>query len=431
MSFSGKVLLSFRLKLLLAILAAAAAGIYLCYGGVKSALRPYEEDEAGAKLLARLDLAAAALESETASGLERAGMTAARTGLREILSRQTEGQSAPTDAAAIQDRLHDAAQASPSMVSIDLLAPSGRTAASLEKSGIGTDHSKAEYFRRGLRGGYISAPQAVNGNLYYEIAVPAPLPKGKPGRGPAGVLRCRFKALPRLQQTLGSLSSAGLTLAIGKLSGEKLILTAPGVAAKEFSAKAPEAAAFVPFMSGGERFSSNAKRGPGGMLYAARAVAGTDWVAAAGMPLGSAAGAASGLLERVRLTALLAFMLLAVSAVFAVNLLAGPLTEAGRQAGELLEICGMPPAGEQGLREPAAMAAAMETAAALIKKHTSKDVELETETEKLREEEADLKSQNDELEKLNKYLMEREIKISELKKEISELREKVGGGVQE
>lgn len=430
MSFSGKLFLPFRLKLLFAILAAAAAGIYLCYGGFRNALGPYAEEEAGVRLTARLDLAAAAAEAELASGLERARLTAARTGLRDLLTRQKSGQALPSDPHELQKRLQDAAAASPSLLAMDLLDTAGKTAASLDKSDIGRDFSGAEAFRRGLRGNYIGAPFVSGGGIGYEVAVPVPPPAGSPG-GPPGVLRCRFRASARLQEALETLRSAGLITAFAKLNGEKLVIYGPGSALKELAAKANEASPFLAFLSGSEKLSAAAKTGRAGMIYSGRRIAGTDWIAAAGIPLSSGTGAAAGLSERVRLGALLALALLAASAIFAVSLLTAPLKEAGRQAEALMDVCGAPPGNRKELCEPAAMAAAMGIAAAIMKKHSYKDVELETETEKLREEEADLKSQNEELEKLNKYLMDREIKISELKKEISELREKVGGGVPE
>jgi hypothetical protein len=425
----GKLFLPFRLKLLLVILAAAAAGIYLSYAGLKSALRPYSEEEAGTRLLARLDLAAAALETETSAGLERAELTAARTGLRGMLDRRARGAALPSDSAGMQKKLKEAAADSPAIVSLDLLDRTGLVIASLDSRKIGKDLSGGENFRRGLRSRYLGAARIADGDISYEIAVPAPKSADGSGGSPAGVLLCRLKASGQLRQALGVLRAAGFTTAIARRNGEKLVIAGPGAPPREVEARSPEAAPFLGFMSGSESFASIVNPASDGLIYAGRVIPGTDWIAAAGMPRSAVPAPSAGLLERARLAALLAFILVAAAAVFAVSLLTGPLGEAGRQAGELMEICGTPAADKDRLCEPATIAAALETASAMLKKKSFRGAELETETEKLREEEEDLKSQNDELEKLNKYLMEREIKISELKKEISELREKVGGGV--
>jgi hypothetical protein len=237
------------------------------------------------------------------------------------------------------------------------------------------------------------------------------------------VLRCSFRTSRQLQRTLAGLNSAGIAIAIARRNGETIILTGQGGLPLELPLKSEGAAPFLSLLSG------DSAQSYGGTLYDGRPVPGTDWIAAGAAQQASLAGPSAATLERARLISLLALAFLAGAAVFLASALTGPMKEAGRQAAALLETCGAPPMDKAALREPAAIAGAMETAASLIKQHSFRDLELETETEKLREEEADLKSQNDELEKLNKYLMEREVKISELKKEISDLREKVGGGV--
>jgi hypothetical protein len=219
-------------------------------------------------------------------------------------------------------------------------------------------------------------------------------------------------------------------MVLAKKNARNILLIESARPAREVSLKVPEGAAFLPALSGREGASAAEEGSSGRMLYAWRTIPDSDWIIAAKTPFRPGSENFASLLERARLSALLAFVLLAAAAFFASGLLTAPLGEAGRQAAALLEQCGKTGA-HKNLCEPRLLAGAIEDAAGLLKKQSSRDLELETETEKLREEEADLKSQNDELEKLNKYLMERETKISELKKEISDLREKVGGGVQD
>jgi hypothetical protein len=244
-------------------------------------------------------------------------------------------------------------------------------------------------------------------------------------------LRFRFRIIPAQQAALRALRGSGSALVLAKSSGRNMILEEGSSPAREIHLRSTEAAPFLPALSGKDGVTSVDGGASGKALYAFRAINTPDWIIAAKTPFSPAAEPAGKLLAGIRINAALIFAVLAAAAFFTVNLLAAPLREAGNRAASLLEQCGKPVEDKKHFYEPDALARAIEDAAGLLKNQTSHDIALETETEKLREEEADLKSQNEELEKLNKYLMEREIKISELKKEIDDLREKVGGGVQE
>ncbi|OGR44832.1 MAG: hypothetical protein A2X35_05930 [Elusimicrobia bacterium GWA2_61_42] len=430
MAFPGKVFLPFRLKLLLVMLTAAGAGIYLSYSGFRNALRPFSEGEAGNRLFSSIELAGAVIDEDVRAALERARLTAARTGLGELLARYNLKTPLPSDPADLARRLAGAAAGSDNLTGLDLAGINGKIAASLEKGRVGLDLSSRADFRLGLKSPYISAPRSENGTISYEITVPVPAPPGA-GPRPLGALRCRFKIPPVRQAAAQTLREKGFIVALAKKSGQHLVLDEGKGPAREVSLKALEGAPFLPALSGKEGVSSMDEGKAGRMLYGWRTIPAPDWIIAAKVPFETNSAGSAMLLERARLNSLLAFVFLAAAAFFAVNLLAAPLCEAGRQAAALLEQCGKPAGDRKDLCEPAILARAIEEAAGTIKGQASHDMELETETEKLREEEADLKSQNDELEKLNKYLMEREIKISELKKEIDDLREKVAGGAQD
>lgn len=418
MQFPVKIYLPFRLKLLLAFLAAAGAGIYLSYSGLKNAAGPFSEQEAGAKLTAGLDIAAAVINAEVNTRLERTRLLAARPALREILAAGT------AEEKSLSRLLAAEGGAATEVVSLDLADAKGRVAASLEKGGLGTDFSQRLDFRLGIKGHYVSAPRAGERAFYYDITVP--VPAGGKASLPLGALRCRFKTGPAQLAALDALRAAGTVLVLAKRGGQRLLLTEGNAPGRYFELKSPEGAPFLPALEGREGSSVSAEAGGGKAVYASRALSGPDWVLTLKAPFSPAAQPMAGLLGQARLNALLAFTFLAAAAFFVVGSLTGPLREIAREAATLLEECGRPSNPSERLNEPEVLAAAISEAATVLRQQATRDLALETETEKLREEEADLKTQNDELEKLNKYLMEREIKISELKKEISELREKVG-----
>ncbi|HAT72710.1 MAG TPA: hypothetical protein DCS63_07830 [Elusimicrobia bacterium] len=427
MPFYGKLFLPFRLKLLLVILAAAGAGSYSSYSGFRGALKPFHEDEAGGRLISRLELAAAVIDEDVKSGLALARLTAARTGLREALGRHNANPGLPADKADLSRRLADAA--SGSVIGLDLVGTDGKVAASLDKR-IGLDLSSRADIQIGSKRPYITGPRAENGKIVYEVTVPVPALAGTTAR-PLGVLRCRFLAASEQEAALRPLRQGGATLVLAKKGGQQLIAAEGPGFAREVNLKSPKGSLFLPAISGPEGAASFEEGISGRMITGWKSIPSPGWIIAARIPFLPAAESSARLLERARLHALLSFILLAAAAFFAAGLLAAPLCEAGRQTAFLLEQCGIPAADRKRLCEPGPLAGAIEEAAGILKRQSSRGLELETETEKLREEEADLQSQNDELEKLNKYLMERETKISELKKEISDLREKVGGGVQE
>lgn len=423
MQFQVKIYLPFRLKLLLAFLAAAGAGIYLSYSGLKTAAAPFAEQQAGALLTARLDIAAAMLNAGINADLELARRLAARPELREMLAG---GQ---TDAKAL-GRLQGAVPpVSGILAGLDLADTKGLVTASVKTEGSGADLSRRADFRLGTKKYYISGPRLSGKDIGYDVTVPVFTAAGSASR-PLGALRCRFKTAPAQLAALDALRAEGAALVLAKRGGQRLTLTDGNGPARELNLKTPEAAPFLTALESKDGAPVSAETGAGRAIYASRAITAPDWVLVLKAPFVPAAQPAAGLLERVRLNALLAFTFLATAAFFVVGSLTGPLRGMAREAATLLAECGRPPAPAERLSEPDVLAAAISEAASALKQQATRDLELETETEKLREEEADLKTQNDELEKLNKYLMEREIKISELKKEISELREKVGSSAE-
>jgi len=421
MQIPVKIYLPFRLKLLLAFLAAAGAGIYLSYSGLRNAAGPFSEQQAGARLTDRLDIAAAVINAEVNTRLERARLLAALPVMRETLA------SGP---AAGFPRLPAAGESAAAEISgMDLADAGGKITASRQKDGQGTVLPRRADLRLGAKGGYISAPRLSGKDIGYDITVPVFAEAGKTAR-PLGALRCRFKAATGQLAALDSLRQQGTVLVLAKRGGQKFTLSEGAALARELNIKTPEAAPFLPALEGKEGAVLSDEAGGGRAIYASRVITGPDWVLAVKAPFSPDAQPMAGLLGHVRLNALLAFTFLATAAFFVVGSLTGPLRGVAREAAALLEECGRPAGPSERLSEPDVLAAGISEAAAALKRQASRDLELETETEKLREEEADLKTQNDELEKLNKYLMEREIKISELKKEISELREKVGSSAE-
>ncbi len=432
MAFSPKVAVPFRLRLLLAMLAASGAGIYLSYAVFAKGLEPFSREEAGRSVIERLRTLAAVIGEDVKSGLAQARLTAGRTGIRELAAGLAGGGARPGDAAELQRRLNDATAASGAMTSAELAGKDGRVIASSRKGRTGAQLLQGRELAAALKSASVGAPRAEGGRIFYDVTVP--VPGGADGGGPIGVLKARFTLSDTNRPSTAAQDGVtpGLDLALIRKDSKRLVFYGGGAPAFETGTRSAEGTRFLAALSGKPGVSGAAEDSSGSSVYGWVPVQEAGWVLAGTAPLPAAAGGSSGrLLDRVRLGALLAFLLLAVSSFFAASWLAAPLREAGRQAAELLEQCGEPPERSDSLYDPKALAAAIEEAARVLKSQSSRDLELESETEKLREEDADLKSQNDELEKLNKYLMEREVKISELKKEIIDLKEKVGSGAQE
>ncbi|MCM2268098.1 MAG: hypothetical protein NDI60_10050 [Elusimicrobiales bacterium] len=422
MSFFAKKLLPFRLKLLLTILAAAAAGSWLTYAGFSAALEPFYGRSAAELLLSRLQLRATALDCELKSSLESARLAASQPGLSELLNQPQ------TARAELQQRLAAAAALLPGAAAMDLVRRDGTIAASLESTRIGADLSSRAEFKAWLKGRYIGAPRAENGGVTYQVSVPVPpVNAGQPG--PSGFLLCRF----RLTQTPSILPNLpeepGPDLLLAKKGAQSLLFYGPS-GARQINIRSAEGTPFLTAMAGKPGHRLQERGGDSSEVYAWAPLRSTDWVIAAKMRLDPLEAGWEKLLQDARLGALLALAVLAAAAFLASRGLSAGLAEAGQQASELMERCGKP-VPTRNLAEPDELAEALSEVSELLKAQAAKDLQLEAEAEKLREEESDLKSQNDELEKLNNYLMEREIKISELKQEITDLREKVGDGSRE
>ncbi len=425
MSFPGKAAVPFRQRALLAMLAVSGAGVYLSYAVFAAGLAGFSREEAGRALIGRLRTLAAVIDADVKSALAQAGAAAGRPAVRQIAA------GSPGDAGEAGRRLAAALAASDGISRAELAGADGRALAAARGRG-GRRLLEGAELRAALRGPRVGPPRAEKGRIFYEVSVPVPGPEG--GAGAAGVLLARFTLTDTNRRPLAPQAPGepAQDLALAKRDSQRLVLYAGGGPAAEAGPRSPDGSRFLAALSGRPGDPAEAGEKNGRAVYGWVPVPGAGWVLAGAAPLPAAAGGEAGRLrERARLGALLTFLLLAVSSFFAAGWLAAPLREAGRQAAELLEQCGNPPETPEALYDPKALAAAIEEAASTIKNQSSRDLELENEAEKLREEEADLKSQNDELEKLNKYLMEREIKISELKKEISDLREKVGAGPQE
>lgn len=419
MSFSQKRLAPFRLRVLLVILTAAAAGAWVAYASFMAAFKPHSERAAGERLLAGVELGAAVLDGEVRGAVELARMTASSPLLRELLDRHNSGAA---DAGDLRRRLEEARPATGVMLKLELAGRSGRIAASSGGRPPGSDVSGTQEFRSALKGAYAGPPLPSAGGLEYEIAVPVPARRSDPP-GPLGALLCRFRVLPGAQVALETLASRGGSLALAKANGGQFALISEDGKVRKAGLKAPEAEPFLPALAASEGVYSG-KAG----VYAWQPVPAAGWVLAARGSNDEIHAAYASLSSRARALLLAWIAILAAGAFLAAGALTWGVAEAGRQAASLLEQCGQPQPDARELAEPEALAAAIGEVAAALRVQAARDMELETETEKLREEESDLKSQNDELEKLNKYLMERETKISELKQEISDLREKVGGG---
>ncbi len=429
MPIRGKLYLSFRLRLLLALIAMAGAGVYLTYSGIIRSAGPFLHEEAGDRLFSTLNLAASLLEGEVNSGIEKAKMTAARTGVRAILARLNSGGALPADRDELQKRLQDAIQASPDIAALELVNVRGAAAAAAPKAAAAHSFSRTADLRPSLTSVSVSAPRGGRGTVSYDITVPVPPLPGTPGTGPLGALHCRIISAALPQYLLAG-NRGSMVFTLGRRQGDMIKVTGGAGGDREIPLKSPEAAPFLPAMEGKEGFTVIGGDG-GKAIYAYRRLSYPEWIITAGVPYSQAEGRGDRMLKEVRLNALLAFALLAIAALIGANLLILPITRTARSAAALLEDCGKPTEEPNSRPEAELVDEALAEAAALIKTRTTRGTELESETEKLREEETDLKYQNAELEKLNKYLSEREVKISELKKEIADLKEKVGVGVSE
>ena len=428
MPFKGKLYLPFRLRLLLALIAAAGAGVYLTYAGIKHTAGPFLNEEAGERLLSRLNLSASYMEREVSSGIGKAELTAAQPGIREILARISSGAAQPGDRESLEKRLQDAAQSAPAISALELADARGTVAAAVPKGGSGRSLAGAD-LRRGLKGTYVSAPKGGRGPLEYDVILPVLMPAEKAGAAPLGVLRCRFRsaALPRGAAAEGD---GSIVYLLARRQGNGLKVSGGTGEDREISLNSAEAAPFLPALEGKEGYTVLGE-GAQRTIYAYRRLSAPDWLITAGIPYSQAALRGERMMEEAKVTAILIFALLAIAAVFAANLLIFPVTAAARSAAALLEDCGKPPQEPDSRPETELIDEAISEAAAMIRARTVHGTELESEAQRLREEETDLKYQNAELEKLNKYLSEREVKISELTKELLELKEKVGGGASE
>jgi len=419
MPFSHKTLVPFRLKLLLAMLLAAGAGTWLSYRGFKSELKPFTNEAAGELLLSKLELRASLIDSELRGGLEKARLAASCPALRELLaSYNLYGPGA--DKTGLRKALAEAA-GGPSLAGMDLAGADGKIVASLDPGKVGLILPG----RPGPGGYRISAPRRDNAAIVWDVTTPV-LPQAGGGTVPLGALRCRFR-LSQRALGLEPGKDPAFTLALAA-KGDQSLLLVEAAGPREASLRSAAGSPFLSALAGktGVEFANEGR--PGSDVFAWRPLTEADWVVAGRAPVKAFSAGAEELVSRARRRAALGFIFLAAAALLAAGALAARLAEAGRQAAALLEQYGLP-ASEKKLSEPEALSDAIAEVAAQLRRQSSRDLELEAEAEKLREEEADLKSQNDELEKLNKYLMERESKISELKQEIAELREKVGGGV--
>lgn len=417
----------FRLRLLLALICAAGAGVYLTYSGIARNAAPFISGEAGDRLFSRLSLSASLIESEVNSGIEKTRLTAARLGLREILARAKEAGPSQADQAGLQSRLQDAAGTSPSIAAIDLMDSRGKGVAAIPGGNIGRDFSASPDFKAGLKGVYVSAPRGGRGAMEYDITVPVHAPDNKPGQPPIGALRFRLKSSSLPWETP---DGGHIVVSLGRRQGNVLKITGGAGGDREISLKAPEAAPFLPALEGKEGFATLGTD-EDKAIYAYRRLAAPDWVMTAGIPYSEASGRGAGMLKKARLNAALAFALLAITAFFVINVIIYPLTETARSAAVLLEDCGRPRPESDSKPQPELIDEALEAASERIRAGAYRGAELENETETLREEDADLKYQNAELAKLNKYLSERETRISELKREIAALKEKFGAGTRE
>ncbi|HNW44352.1 MAG TPA: hypothetical protein PKI19_07600 [Elusimicrobiales bacterium] len=425
MLFKETFFLSLRVRILLALIAAAGAGIYLTYSAARRSVEPLAAEESGKNIYSSLKTSAAAIDAEIAAGLERARGIAASPALRELLGRRNRGADAEPDKAALRLALKEAAGAAHGLTALTLTDARGNLAAKFPAQAAGTAWPETGGAAVAAEEWYVGPPLIENNALVYEVAVAVP----PSGPGLAGTLRCRFSA----SGLLGSrpLSAGGeQDFSLAKRRGLDLIITSKSGQRAEIGLGSNAAAPFRPAVLGKEGYEI---AGGGDLIYAYSRLPAADWLIAAQVHGPAAAlGYASAVLAKIRLQAWLGFALLALSAFFAVKWLAAPMEENARLAAELLRECGVP-AAETARRqaETELINSALSRAVTHINQRTEHGLRLQTEAEQLREEETELKNQNLELEKLNRYLLDRETKISELKGEISELRGKITSGTTE
>lgn len=419
MLFRKAVSLPLRLRLLLALIAAAGAGAFLTYSGLKSEAAAFIQEETGERLFLRLTLAGDAVEKEVHSGLETARLIAGRAEVRETLLRLSSGSGQPGGRETLAVRLAGYTATSPSIAALELVDAGGNVAASAGKI-PGPRFLQAKSGLKRLPGGaYIGFPSSGAKALEYTVAVPVSSAAQAGNRENIGELRCLFKGIPL---PAGPRGNAPVAFTLAERQGNRFKVTGTG-GDRELSLNSDEAAPLISALAGKDGYAE--MNGAGGKtLYAYLRLPAYDWLLTAATPYSAAARRGKTMLGAARLKAILAFAFLALTAFLAAGLVLTPVTETARAAGAFLEECGKaaPAAGEGPDIE--VIDKAIAEAAALLKARGEDGADFETETEKLREEDADLKYQNAELEKLNKYLLDREIKISELKKEISELKEK-------
>ncbi len=382
---SSSAILSLRLRVLLAMLAAAGAGVYLTYSAAMHAAGPLASDEAAGGLRARLDLAAA---------LTEAGMSAASAQARALAS---------LPASALAGGLPAGRTHGPELTGAWLQDADGRVLASYR--GRASARQAAAAQSKNLMIG----PPLWNSGLEYEITAPAS----------GGTLRCRFRAVPLPREAYGRAGQE--TSYIFALRRGNTLRTAGPRGSSDVPIKSRQAELFLPALEGRE---GSAVSSDGSTLFAFRRLPAADWIMTASTPYAAAAANGERMTGNVRLAALLIFALLAISCFFGAALALRPLRRTARAAAALLEDCGRQQADPDEQPSPELIDQALREASACLRSRDNVGARLEAETEKLRGEEADLKNQNAELEKLNQYLNEREAMIAELKGELAKLKEK-------
>ena len=428
MYFTEKFFLTLRLRVLLALIAAAGAGVFLTYSAAKRIVEPLASEDSGTRILSSVKASAAAIDSEIASGLDRARLLAARPAVKELLYRRNRGEISGPARETLRLRLKDAAMATPGLTSLTISDARGGVAGSFEKPGGEKTSGETGGITANPDEVYVSPPLIEKGALFYEVAVPVQA-AGGPGQAAAGTLRCRFTSAEVLRASRYPPADQP-DLSLARRRGMVLITTSREKPRAEAAIGSDEAALFRPALLGKEGYAVAGGRS-GNVLYAYSRLPAADWLIAAqarrpaAQPHYTAA-----ILDKIRLQSWLCFALLVIGAFLAAKKLAAPMDNNVRLAAELLKECGIADAETSGpYPEAKLVARALTEAGSLMKQRAECGRQLLTEAEQLREEESELKYQNLELEKLNKYLLERETKISELKTELRELRGKITTGM--
>jgi hypothetical protein len=421
MFFIKKFRTSLRLRILLALIAVAGAGIFLTYSAAERVVVRLTAEESGARIFSSLKGSAAAIDSEISYGLERARLAAAQPALRELLYRRNRGRAAQSDEETLRLYLKDAARTTRGLASITLVDAKGALAGAFREPGLKVVSPEAAGISVSPDEDYLSPPLIKKGDLFYEVAVV--VPSSAPGAGAqAGTLRCCFVVPAVLRGGVSDFSLAGRR-------GKNLVITSKSKPREEVALDSESAALFRPALHGEEGYSL--PRGKdGGLIYVYGRLRAADWLIAAQISAPTAPLLyTTAILERIRLCAWLCFALVSMVAFFISKSLAAPVIEDARSASVLLQECRAPGAEAAGGRtETELIQSALTEAGALIRQSTEHGHQLQSETDKLREEETELKYQNLELDKLNKYLLKRETNISELKKEINDLRKEISSG---